>query len=141
MDSLIDAMGQGLIVSLPLRCTQISMDIFFSIFKCEQCGDCCRDRFDYNEFTEDELEQIKTDLPKGGRSLFKKVGDLYRLPIHPCPFYSKRRGCTIHSKRPALCRQYPLMPPVNGSPYNLAAHTACPGACKAIRKIYKLAKV
>ena len=46
----------------------------------------------------------------------------------PCPFYDQDKGCTIYEIRPLTCTKYPLHPPLQEMPYNLAVDAFCPAA-------------
>lgn len=126
-------------IALPMRRDRVGREKFFSMFECRRCGACCTTMFEWIEFTKSEFNQIKTLLPKGGRSKFHKAGNNYKTP-YPCMFYSKKlNGCTIYEKRPRRCRFYPIGYIIPSMPNNLVAHTGCPAACETIRKAWDLA--
>ena len=64
---------------------------------------------------------------------FDKKIDAWVLK-QPCPFYDKAGKCKIYSVRPQTCAQYPLHPPLEEMPYNLAADAFCPAARELAKK-------
>ncbi|HUV78852.1 MAG TPA: YkgJ family cysteine cluster protein [Desulfobacterales bacterium] len=83
------------------------------IFKCQQCGDCCKG-FGGTFVTEKEIEKIaasvhtdpKTFVEKycqvsGGKPLLTQGRDRY------CIFWDGR--CSIHPVKPRMCKNWPFL--------------------------------
>jgi len=83
------------------------------IFKCQQCGDCCKG-FGGTFVTEKEIEKIaarvhtdtQTFVEKycqisGGKALLAQGKDQY------CIFWDGR--CSIHPVKPRMCKNWPFL--------------------------------
>ncbi len=83
------------------------------IFKCQQCGDCCKG-FGGTFVTEKEIEKIagrvdtdtQTFVEKycqisGGKALLAQSKDQY------CIFWDGR--CSIHPVKPRMCKKWPFL--------------------------------
>lgn len=94
-------------------------------FKCKQCGKCCRKYIGTLKATSEDIERWRRE---GREDILKYVdiyefdgktlgGDLWFNPktgeeMRKCPFLRKRKGkffCLIHSTKPEVCREYPLL--------------------------------
>ena len=142
-------------VTLPLKVGLLSAEVFFSIFKCQRCGNCCTtypktERWEYIFFTKEEFQSVKLSLPRDWKSRVKRIDKVKSekdrshplvkggyCVTYPCMFYSKHtKGCLIYSKRPVPCRIYPLAPPIPGLPDTLTVNLSCPAAVEAAKIIY-----
>jgi Fe-S-cluster containining protein len=87
------------------------------LFKCLECGICCRDIFDERGgekrgltltlqearlFPEDLIAPLAAFGFQQPETIF-----LYQLKIKDCPLISQNK-CTIYEKRPLVCRAFPL---------------------------------
>jgi Fe-S-cluster containining protein len=102
------------------------------IFKCNQCGDCCRG-YGGTFVTEEEIKTIAEYLNKdpesfardycrmsGGKPVLTQGHDAY------CIFWNK--FCTIHPVKPHMCKAWPFIESVLidiGNWHIMAA--SCPG--------------
>jgi Fe-S-cluster containining protein len=107
----------------------ISID---NLFKCTQCGDCCKG-FGGTYLTDEESQAIADYIetpvnqfverycaPSGRRLVLAQGKDAY------CVFYSG--NCTIHPVKPRMCREWPFIPSILvdiGNWYIMA--NSCPG--------------
>lgn len=101
------------------------------IFRCRQCGECCRGETTVSLDKEDlarmcnylrlpEPEVIDKYLRVRGNVVQMKTVDGH------CIFY--REGCTIHPGKPWRCGQWPLHPSMLTDRANFEAiKTSCPG--------------
>ncbi|WP_292371132.1 YkgJ family cysteine cluster protein [Methanoregula sp. UBA64] len=90
------------------------------VFRCQQCGECCRymgDIIEIEEQTGPGTYRIRFPVTGEERTvtLDPDKADLFSSQdstrSHPmaCPFLrfrDKRAFCTVHATRPGLCRQY-----------------------------------
>ena len=90
-------------------------------FRCDQCGDCCRNRRDIL-LSPLDLCRISQALNKPLRDVLKDYGDLYlgedsMIPVVAlkmredngrCPFQRPDGRCSIQSFKPAVCALFPL---------------------------------
>jgi len=108
---------------------------FLNEFKCQRCEKSCCQRLDPNDGI--ILRQGETAILAHGLGMshrqFKDrytfVKDGKRFMVAPCPFYSGEiKGCSIHSFRPQVCRQFPFNKSieVNGKKY-MTVNVDCPG--------------
>lgn len=89
-------------------------------FRCDQCGECCRNREDIilNPF---DLFRISSQLGTKPNEIVERyctvyVGDSSRFPVvlllpvgneKTCPFLKDNR-CSVHANKPTVCALYPL---------------------------------
>lgn len=89
-------------------------------FRCDQCGECCRNRKDIllNPF---DLFRVASHLGTTPKDIVDRyctvyVGDSSRFPVvlllpegedDHCPFLKDNR-CSIHANKPTVCALYPL---------------------------------
>ncbi len=124
-------------ISLPLPArderegSNAGVGLFWEHFQCLQCGRCCYTPGAGLYLEEEDFERIAKRLGK------KKLKTLcrYEKTLHawvlrqPCPFYDKdQKSCSIYDIRPLTCTKYPLHPPLQEMPYNLAVDAFCPAA-------------
>ncbi len=124
-------------ISLPLPARDEREDsdqgvkLFWELFRCQQCGLCCDTPGAGLMLEKEDFERI------AGRVGKKKLKTLCRydktlgawILRQPCPFYDRiKRGCKIYDIRPLTCTKYPLHPPLQEMPYNLAVDAFCPAA-------------
>lgn len=124
-------------ISLPLPARDERPDsdqgvrLFWERFRCQQCGMCCYTPGAGLLLEEEDFKRIaKTVGKKKLETLcrYDKTQDVWVLK-QPCPFYDQRkRGCKIYEIRPLTCIKYPLHPPLQEMPYNLAVDAFCPAA-------------
>ena len=101
-----------------------------SDFAAKQCGRCCYTPGAGLYLDKEDFERI------AGRVGKKKLKALCRYEKalqawvlrQPCPFYDQDKGCTIYEIRPLTCTKYPLHPPLQEMPNNLAVDAFCPAA-------------
>jgi Fe-S-cluster containining protein len=109
------------------------------IFKCLQCGDCCKgfggtyvnenDIFNISAYINCNPEQFiaKYCDRSGSRHVLALGNDGY------CIFFDKTRQCTIHPVKPYMCKAWPFIQAVISHPENWDAMAgACPGMKKNI---------
>jgi Fe-S-cluster containining protein len=112
---LIKNMTSDEILNLPT----LSFDDFFE-FTCKACGKCCKRREDillspydlfriavYFNRTPQEILERYCECYTGGTSHFPVVRLLPVPPDNSCPFLRNKK-CSIHAKKPAVCRVFPL---------------------------------
>ena len=124
-------------ISLPLPARDERLDsdqgvrLFWERFRCQQCGLCCYTPGAGLLLEKEDFERIaRTVGKKKLKTLcrYDKTQDVWVLK-QPCPFYDQRkRGCKIYEIRPLTCTKYPLHPPLQEMPYNLAVDAFCPAA-------------
>ena len=122
-------------ISLPLPARDERLDsdqgvrLFWERFRCQKCGLCCDTPGAGLLLEEEDFKRIaKTVGKKRLKTLcrYDKTQDVWVLK-QPCPFYDQRkRGCKIYEIRPLTCTKYPLHPPLQEMPYNLAVDAFCP---------------
>ena len=100
------------------------------IFKCSQCGDCCRNLLYHNDCTEKDYmlwkETSRVDIMErvlvlNEKNETKKGMTQYRIWVNPetgylskkCPWLEMtairdRYVCSIEDVKPEICRQYPF---------------------------------
>jgi uncharacterized protein len=102
------------------------------LFKCRQCGDCCKG-YGGTYVTADDIKAISgyigispDELVKefctfsGSKPLLTQKADGY------CIFWDKI--CTIHPVKPRMCKAWPFIPPVLADPFNWNIMAgSCPG--------------
>jgi Fe-S-cluster containining protein len=104
--------GVGLITDIPFPA---------QIFKCEQCGSCCRDLFGKrfgSALLPLEVQRLNRLAAHMGVSVnFQPLtADLlgnvttYQWTDKKCPFLNLYSKCMIYNNRPMLCQAYPCMP-------------------------------
>lgn len=89
-------------------------------FRCKACGKCCKHREDilltpYDLFriadyfgrTPQEILERYCEVYEGGQSHFPVVRVVPVPPNNSCPFLRERK-CSVHAKKPVVCRVYPL---------------------------------
>jgi Fe-S-cluster containining protein len=124
-------------ISLPLPArderedSDQGVELFWERFRCQQCGLCCETPGGGLLLEREDFERIagrvgKKNLKKLCR--YEKALDIWVLK-QPCPFYDKDlRSCKIYDIRPLTCTKYPLHPPLQEMPCNLAVDAFCPAA-------------
>jgi len=111
-------------------------------FSCKNCGACCT-KFSVIgalPFFEWEVEGIIEEAKILGVSLdirpinlmFDEISGIYFFPQYgmfnePCPFHVPGK-CLIHSKRPYVCRMFPLIktPSIDGTEVDFGWFSYCP---------------
>ena len=123
-------------ISLPLPAkdervgSDAGVKLFWQRFSCQMCGRCCFTPGAGLYLEKEDFERIAEHVGK------KKMKSLCRYEKalqawvlkQPCPFYDKEKGCTIYDIRPLTCTKYPLHPPLQQMPYDLAVDAFCPAA-------------
>ena len=121
---------------LPARDSREESDqgvkLFWERFRCQHCGRCCYTPGAGLFLEEEDFERIARFLgsKKKLKALCKydKALDAWVLR-QPCPFYDEdKMECKIYEIRPLTCTKYPLHPPLQEMPYNLAVDAFCPAA-------------
>jgi Fe-S-cluster containining protein len=101
----------------------------FEAIQCNRCGECC-ERFHLPGTKEQMLAWLDKDWAGPERWWVAELVELgpYGEPdevgrqpsLFACPWLSREPGqpatCTIYSKRPATCRNFPYGGPVHGFP-------------------------
>ena len=140
-------------LNLGLPISKESFRLFFGLFRCQRCGNCClgvdASPQDGIILSLEEVQQLSitillskhkfkdrfTFLTKDGRRLLK----------YPCPFY-QLNSCTIYQSRPLVCRAYPINNPIklNGiSPvidgvYSININLSCPESRRVASQVLKI---
>jgi Fe-S-cluster containining protein len=123
-------------ISLPLPArderegSDAGVRLFWEQFRCQHCGRCCYTPGAGLYLEKEDFERIAEHVGK------KKLKALCRrekalkawILKQPCPFYDRDKGCSIYEIRPLTCTKYPLHPPLQEMPYNLAVDAFCPAA-------------
>jgi Fe-S-cluster containining protein len=123
-------------ISLPLPArderegSDAGVRLFWEKFRCQHCGRCCYTPGAGLYLEKEDFERIAKHVGK------KKLKALCRrekalkawILKQPCPFYERDKGCSIYEIRPLTCTKYPLHPPLQEMPYNLAVDSFCPAA-------------
>jgi len=93
------------------------------IFKCLQCGDCCRGllrealpilqglslSFEETKLFSKELITPQMGIGYGRNLSEPKQVISYQLKVSECPFISNQNKCRIYETRPLTCRAFPLV--------------------------------
>jgi Fe-S-cluster containining protein len=102
------------------------------VFKCQQCGDCCRGKGGIFVQAE-EVEQLSTFLGMPREDFCRRYVEVSPMGAHlatkngTCVFL-KGNCCQVHPVKPRICRQWPFLAAILKHPEELAhAKTACPG--------------
>lgn len=92
-------------------------NLFFQMFHCQHCGDCCRgigaDKLGIL-IAPDEIKKLARALGTSRKKFIHKYcnKDTGKIFIrYPCPFL-KNNECSIYLIRPRICIQYPLYIPI-----------------------------
>ena len=124
-------------IALPLpardgrKNSEAGVNLFWEIFCCQHCGLCCYTPGAGLFLENEDFERIAEQVGKKKlKALCRYDKDLKAWILkQPCPFYdSEKKRCQIYEIRPATCTKYPLHPPVEEMPSNLAVDAFCPGA-------------
>lgn len=142
LDELIDPHTSVNAINLPVVNTQLGLDLFFSIFKCERCGKCCT-RPDPMVPENNFIAYLPSEYEYAKKCLSKDIIKKHFQPLefgykccYPCPFYANS-GCSIYKHRPLVCTAYPIdASTFENKTEHLVVDTSCPGALKATRLIY-----
>jgi Fe-S-cluster containining protein len=68
---------------------------------CDGCTACCRDgMLVYIDPEDDPMAEYETTMEPSGRAHLK------HRPNGDCLYLDRKRGCTIHDRRPLMCRAY-----------------------------------
>lgn len=124
-------------ISLPLPARDEREDsdqgvgLFWERFRCQKCGLCCETPGAGLLLVREDFERIAGRVGKKKLKTlcrYDKALDIWVLK-QPCPFYDQEiRGCKIYDIRPLTCTKYPLHPPLQEMPRNLAVDAFCPAA-------------
>jgi len=107
------------------------VNLFWERFNCQRCGRCCYTPGEGLYLEESDLQRIAGHVGKKRlKSLCRYDRSLKAWILkQPCPFYDvKKKECQIYSIRPLTCIKYPLHPPMEEMPHNLAVDAFCPAA-------------
>jgi len=124
-------------ISLPLparddrRGSDAGVRLFWERFQCQQCGRCCYTPGAGLYLDEEDFERIADSVGRKKLKSLCRYEKALRAWVlkQPCPFYDKdKKGCSIYEIRPLTCTKYPLHPPLQQMPYNLAVDAFCPAA-------------
>ncbi|HEX7445837.1 MAG TPA: YkgJ family cysteine cluster protein [Methanothrix sp.] len=124
-------------ISLPLPARDERLDsdqgvrLFWERFRCQQCGLCCDTPGGGLLLEKDDFERIAQAVGKKRLKTLCKYDKIHGIWVlrQPCPFYDRAgKGCKIYEIRPLTCTKYPLHPPLQEMPYNLAVDAFCPSA-------------
>jgi Fe-S-cluster containining protein len=81
-------------------------------FKCNKCGNCCKNLFDGIALNEPDLKYFRNakivPLMAWGKSPKKNTTVMWKLIETRCPNYDDDKGCTIYENRPMACRLFPI---------------------------------
>ena len=123
-------------ISLPLPArderegSDAGVGLFWERFQCRQCGRCCYTPGAGLYLEKEDFERIAGRVGKKRLKAlcrYEKALQAWVLK-QPCPFYDLNLGCSIYEIRPLTCSKYPLHPPLQEMPYNLAVDAFCPAA-------------
>ena len=123
-------------ISLPLPArderegSDAGAGLFWERFQCRQCGLCCYTPGAGLYLDKEDFERIAGRVGKKRLKAlcrYEKALQAWVLK-QPCPFYDLNLGCSIYEIRPLTCTKYPLHPPLQEMPYNLAVDAFCPAA-------------
>ena len=124
-------------IALPLpardgrKNSEAGVNLFWENFRCQHCGLCCYTPGAGLFLEKEDFKRIAEQVGKKKlKALCRYDKDLKAWILkQPCPFYdSEKKRCQIYEIRPATCTKYPLHPPVEEMPSNLAVDAFCPGA-------------
>lgn len=113
----------------------------FEKIDCLKCGNCCRVLGP--RFRDSDVKTVAKEIGTTPKNL---VADYlkedpnggYDLRIPPCPFLNQDNSCSVYSKRPLSCEQYPYTQErsIQKHLVRLAHNTLiCPGAFLIVEKI------
>ena len=123
-------------ISLPLPArderegSDAGVGLFWERVQCQQCGLCCYTPGAGLYLDKEDFERIAGRVGKKRLKAlcrYEKALQAWVLK-QPCPFYDLNVGCSIYEIRPLTCTKYPLHPPLQEMPYNLAVDAFCPAA-------------
>ncbi len=75
--------------------------------ECKQCGQCCRKIYSIDTFSEKEFKFMQLIYPPYRRFYIKEVDENGHF-IFACKYVLPDGRCSVYSKRPRVCRQYPV---------------------------------
>jgi Fe-S-cluster containining protein len=111
--------------------------LFWETFKCQHCGRCCYTPGAGLYLEKQDFDRIADLVGKKKLKIICKYDKRIEAWVlkQPCPFYDQElKQCQIYSIRPQTCAKYPLHPPVNEVPYNLAVDAFCPTARELVKE-------
>lgn len=158
LDRVLKAMGEeDIAVRVPIASTPENVERLISQSQCRRCGKCCSPDHPNPdnpgiEALEDELKAIADELKFPYETLKEKttagkpvyhpawmesVSFTRYLPL-PCPFFDvEKKGCTVYSVRPIVCRLHPV---VFGEHDLISIRAACDYGKGLIRAAFKEVK-
>ncbi|MCD4744357.1 MAG: YkgJ family cysteine cluster protein [Desulfobacteraceae bacterium] len=109
------------------------------IFKCMECGACCKG-FGGTYISEEDIEKISKYINISLEIFLDKYctmsGSKYVLAQGKddnCIFYDKEKQCSIHPVKPYMCKAWPFIKTIISNPENWNAMAgSCPGMKKDI---------
>ena len=118
------------------------------LFKCRECGKCCKNRDDIL-LTSRDLFNIAQFFNKTPVEIIKRycedyIGESSRIPVvrlkpqgreSACPLFLNKH-CTVHSIKPVVCALYPI-----GRAAIIPQETACAGIPEDIQPGYFLQRI
>ena len=105
----------------------------YSVFQCQQCGDCCAGRGGIFVRPHEVAEMaafLEMDEPEFRRRYLESSSLGTRLAIKNgvCVFLMDDNRCRVHAVKPFICRQWPFLPALLADADEFeAAKCACPG--------------
>lgn len=91
------------------------MSISENVFKCQQCGACCKVP-GYVRLTDADIDRLAAALGVEVETFLTEYTDLSPTrsglvlkgdPAAPCQFLTETNLCRVHVARPQQCRDYP----------------------------------
>lgn len=111
-----------------------NVDALMREFECQHCKPSCCTLVGGIALHAEEvpvMAQLMGVSKKQFKEHFTYVENKKRHMIAPCPFYDEEKRCTIHDKRPKMCREFPInRADWDGERYWLKVNTLCPGGKK-----------
>jgi Fe-S-cluster containining protein len=111
--------------------------LFWETFECHHCGKCCYTPGAGIYLEMEDFERIAAHIGKKklkSYCSYDKSAGAWVIK-QPCHFYDKgKKECQIYNIRPLTCTKYPLHPPLQEMPYNLAVDAFCPAARDLVKK-------
>ena len=143
--------GKSLHLGIPY-CKE-SHRLFFGLFHCQRCGDCCLGVGASPEegisLSPEEVQQLASMMLLSKHKFKDRftftTGDGRRLLKYPCPFY-QLNSCTIYQSRPYVCRTYPInnpiklkgISPVVDEVYSININLFCPESRRVTYEVLKI---
>lgn len=80
---------------------------YIRIGECNQCGNCCRNIYSVDTYTEKEFKLMQFFYPPYRRFYIKGKDEQGNF-IFACKYIQDDGKCSVYNKRPNFCKTYPI---------------------------------